>query len=85
MTTWNRADGEGWQPTWVVADSCLLSNGSDLLGISPYLQQAIIGAVIVPVIWIFVIPGCCHYGATATTSVHFRYFCIPPMFVNRRM
>lgn len=25
----------------------LLSNGSDLLGISPYLQQAIIGAVII--------------------------------------
>ena len=25
----------------------LLSNGSDLLGVSPYLQQAIIGAVII--------------------------------------
>jgi ribose transport system permease protein len=25
----------------------LLANGSDLLGISPYLQQAIIGAVII--------------------------------------
>ncbi len=30
----------------------LLSNGSDLLGISPYLQQAIIGAVIVLVVWV---------------------------------
>src|SRR5207237_8592110 len=28
----------------------LLSNGSDLLGISPYLQQAIIGAVIILVV-----------------------------------
>ena len=30
----------------------LLSNGSDLLGISPYLQQAIIGAVIILVVWV---------------------------------
>jgi ribose transport system permease protein len=30
----------------------LLSNGSDLLGISPYVQQAIIGAVIILVVWV---------------------------------
>lgn len=30
----------------------LLSNGSDLLGISPYLQQAIIGAVIILAVWV---------------------------------
>jgi ribose/xylose/arabinose/galactoside ABC-type transport system permease subunit len=30
----------------------LLSNGSDLLGISPYLQPAIIGAVIILVVWV---------------------------------
>jgi ribose transport system permease protein len=30
----------------------LLSNGSDLLGISSYVQQAIIGAVIILVVWV---------------------------------
>jgi len=30
----------------------LLSNGSDLLGISPYVQQAIIGAIIVFAVWV---------------------------------
>jgi ribose transport system permease protein len=30
----------------------LLANGSDLLGISPYLQQALIGAVIILAVWL---------------------------------
>jgi len=30
----------------------LLANGSDLLGISPYLQQAIIGAVIIAAVFL---------------------------------
>ncbi|HEY3444151.1 MAG TPA: ABC transporter permease [Paludibaculum sp.] len=30
----------------------LLSNGSDLLGISPYVQQALIGAVIILAVWL---------------------------------
>lgn len=30
----------------------LLSNGSDLLGVSPYVQQALIGAVIILAVWL---------------------------------